>query len=53
MEGMIEELGRHGITGGEGYTLCSLAGDLRISEMVDDPNRVVSMTVPMDLIHRN
>jgi acetamidase/formamidase len=53
MEGMIDELGRHGISGGEGYTLCSLAGDLRISGIVDDPTRVVSMVVPMDILRRN
>jgi len=53
MEGMIDELGRHGISGSEGYTLCSLAGDLRISGIVDDPTRVVSMVVPMDILQRN
>jgi acetamidase/formamidase len=50
MEGMIEELEERGISGAEGYTLCSLVGDLRISEMVDEPNHVVSMTIPMDAI---
>jgi acetamidase/formamidase len=50
---MIDELGRYGISGGEGYTLCSLAGDLRISGIVDDPTRVVSMVVPMDILKRN
>ena len=53
MEGMIEELESRGISGGEGYTLCSLAGDLKISEIVDEPNHVVSMTIPMDIIQRN
>lgn len=53
MEGMIDELERRGISGAESYTLCSLAGDLRISEMVDEPNHVVSMTVPLDVIQNN
>ena len=53
MHGMIDELGRRGISGGEGYTLCSLAADLRISEVVDEPNFVVSMTIPLDVIQRN
>ena len=30
----------------EAYALCSVAGDLKISEMVDLPNWLVAMTVP-------
>jgi acetamidase/formamidase len=30
----------------EAYALCSVAGDLKISEMVDLPNWLVSMTLP-------
>jgi acetamidase/formamidase len=30
----------------EAYVMCSVAGDLKISETVDVPNWVVSMTVP-------
>jgi acetamidase/formamidase len=30
----------------EAYAICSVAGDLKISETVDLPNWVVSMTVP-------
>jgi len=30
----------------EAYAICSVAGDLKISEVVDIPNWVVSMTVP-------
>jgi acetamidase/formamidase len=52
MDGLIDELGQRGISGGESYTLCSLAADLHISELVDDPNYVVSMTIPMDVIQR-
>jgi acetamidase/formamidase len=53
MEGMIDELERRGIPGGEGYTICSLAGDLHISEMVDTPNNVVSMTIPIETIQKS
>jgi acetamidase/formamidase len=53
MEGLIDEMERRGVPGGEGYTLCSLAGDLRISELVDTPNHVVSMTIPLDVIQRS
>lgn len=28
------------------YAICSVAGDLKISEVVDIPNWIVSMTVP-------
>ena len=30
----------------EAYTLCSVAGDLKINETVDIPNWLVSMTLP-------
>jgi acetamidase/formamidase len=30
----------------EAYTICSVAGDLKINETIDLPNRLVSMTVP-------
>jgi acetamidase/formamidase len=52
MDNMISELNRRKFSEAEAYTLCSLAGDLRISEMVDEPNHVVSMVVPMDLLNR-
>jgi acetamidase/formamidase len=35
-----------GVSLHEAYALCSVAGDLRISEVVDVPNWAVSMTVP-------
>jgi acetamidase/formamidase len=35
-----------GVSLHEAYVLCSLAGDLKISETVDLPNWLVSMTVP-------
>jgi len=47
MANMVDELKTRGISGGEAYVLCSLVGDLRISELVDEPNHVVSMTFPL------
>ncbi len=38
--------GRHGIAPVEAYMLCSVCGDLRISEIVDMPNSVVSFYFP-------
>jgi acetamidase/formamidase len=44
---MIDWLVRdQGLSLHEGYAICSVAGDLKISEVVDIPNWVVSMTVP-------
>ena len=44
---MIEWLVRdQGLSLHEAYAICSVAGDLKISEIVDIPNWVVSMTVP-------
>jgi len=45
--GMIDLLtGRHGLSAVEAYMLCSVAADLRISEIVDQPNWVVSLYFP-------
>jgi acetamidase/formamidase len=45
--GMIELLSRrHGLKPVDAYMLCSVAGDLRISEIVDQPNWVVSFYFP-------
>ena len=38
--------GRHGIAPVDAYMLCSVCGDLRISEIVDMPNWVVSFYFP-------
>lgn len=47
---MIEHLQEnYGLTGQEAYALCSVAGNLRISEIVDEPNYVVSMVLPEKL----
>ncbi len=44
---MIDWLVRdQGLSLHEAYAICSVAGDLKISEAVDVPNWVVSMTVP-------
>jgi acetamidase/formamidase len=44
---MIDLLGReHGLGAAEAYMLCSVVGDLRISEIVDMPNWVVSFYFP-------
>jgi len=52
MEEMVDELSAWGYSGGEAYMLCSLVGDFRISELVDEPNHVVTMTVPKELLVR-
>jgi formamidase len=50
IERMIAYLERHhGLSAEEAYALCSVAVDLRLSEVVDMPNWVVSAFVPNDL----
>ncbi len=47
VSGMIDLLGaRHGLSASEAYMLCSVCADLRISEIVDLPNWVVSLYFP-------
>jgi acetamidase/formamidase len=47
---MIAYLGTaHGLSPVEAYGLCSVAVDLKISEVVDAPNWVVSAFLPGDL----
>ncbi|UCH76223.1 MAG: acetamidase/formamidase family protein [Rhodospirillales bacterium] len=47
VSGMIELLGAlHGLGAPEAYMLCSACADLRISEIVDQPNWVVSFYFP-------
>jgi acetamidase/formamidase len=44
---MIDLLSRrHNMNAADAYMLCSVAGDLRISEIVDMPNWVVSFYFP-------
>lgn len=50
VERMIAHLEHHyGLTAEQAYALCSVAVDLRISEVVDAPNWVVSAFLPKDL----
>ncbi len=47
---MIDYLvAEHGLTRMEAYVLCSLAGDLKISETVDVPHMLVSMHMPKSI----
>jgi acetamidase/formamidase len=47
VSGMIDLLAaRHGMSAADAYMLCSVCGDLRISEVVDQPNWVVSFYFP-------
>ena len=47
VSGMIDLLcGMHGLLAAEAYMLCSACADLRISEIVDQPNWVVSLYFP-------
>jgi acetamidase/formamidase len=47
---MIAYLGRaHGLSREEAYVLCSVAVDLKISEVVDAPNWVVSAFLPLSI----
>jgi acetamidase/formamidase len=47
---MIDHLGRrYGFTREEAYILCSVAVDLKISEVVDAPNWVVSACLPLSI----
>ena len=43
----------HGLTREEAYVLCSLAGDLKISETVDVPHMLVSMHLPKSIFRTN
>jgi acetamidase/formamidase len=50
IERMIAYLqSRHGLSAEEAYALCSVAVDLRLSEVVDIPNWVVSAFLPNDV----
>lgn len=47
---MIDYLGReHGMSSIQAYLLCSVAADLKISEVVDAPNWVVSAYLPLSI----
>jgi acetamidase/formamidase len=42
----------HALTREEAYVLCSVAVDLKVSEVVDAPNWVVSAFLPLSIFHR-
>ena len=47
---MIEWLtDNYALSPSQAYVLCSTAGDLKISEIVDAPNWVVSMHMPLSI----
>ena len=47
---MIDWLGEtHGLSREDAYFLCSLAGDLRIHQIVAPPTYNVGMTMPLDV----
>jgi len=47
---MIEYLGReHGLSAPDAYMLCSVTCDLKISEVVDAPNWIVSAFCPLSI----
>jgi acetamidase/formamidase len=48
--GMISHLKKaYGLSKEEAYVLCSVAADLRIHEVVDQPNWVVGTMIPLDI----
>lgn len=48
--GMIEYIVReHGYTRQQAYAICSVAVDLKISELVDVPNYIVTAFLPLDI----
>jgi acetamidase/formamidase len=50
---MIDHLvGERGLSRADAYVLCSLAGDLKIMEVVDTPNWIVGCFVPDALFDR-
>ena len=49
MMGLLEE---RGYTREQAYIICSVAVDLRISNVVDVPNYVVSALLPEDIFQR-
>jgi len=54
VRGMIKTLGvQHGLSRVEAYMLCSVAGDLRLHEVVDMPNFVVGMMMPQSIFRKS
>jgi len=46
---MVEYLERRGFNRAQAYAICSVAVDLRLSEVVDVPNFVVTAMLPLDI----
>jgi formamidase len=46
---MIEELQERGFTRQQAYALCSVAVDLKVSQVVDVPNVLISAFLPLDI----
>jgi formamidase len=46
---MIGYLGTRGYDRRQAYAICSATADLRISEVVDVPNAIVSAFLPLDI----
>jgi formamidase len=46
---MIDHLTERGWTPQQGYAICSVAVDLKISQVVDVPNLLVSAFLPEDI----
>ncbi len=46
---MIEHLAERGFSRQQAYAICSVAVDLKVSELVDVPNFVVSAVLPLDI----
>ncbi|KAI0750539.1 Formamidase [Fomes fomentarius] len=43
----------HGLSAADAYMLCSVAGDLRMHEVVDMPNYVIGMMLPKSIFTKN
>ncbi len=51
---MVEHISKtYGISWEESYMLCSLVGDLKIAEVVDLPNMLVTMHIPKSVFNKN
>jgi formamidase len=49
MLNMVDHLQERGYSRQQAYAICSVAVDLKISEVVDVPNFVVSAVLPLDI----
>ncbi|MHB8567471.1 MAG: acetamidase/formamidase family protein [Nitrososphaerales archaeon] len=53
VRGMIDQLGKKGLSRNEAYMLCSVAGNLMIHEVVDAPNWVVGLALPRTIFDKS